>query len=380
MKIIRESGEMDTMVSIKEYDFFAENKKDFYERFSHKSILCQGKHREKPPLVSILITTYKRPKLLRQALESALNQKGFDDYQIIIADNEGAPIEEKTETEKLVKEYQDEKIIYYRHFPEVNFKTDAAVRLARSPWIVILHDDDILASNHLAVMTNVVRKHKEIKFLSCKVEDFGEEQDIKKIANGSGRCSYEIRKYAKDTVCFGYWPGWLGTLISRKHYIAVGGMPLISMGCGDKVMVVKIWNRFGAYICYTDNPLYYYRRGLQQSSYVLKDKWEKVLINEFYFSRYVIRRYHRLTYKFWERAVAYYILERCEEYNNGLYHTEIDMQRLVSECNMPVDVLDKNFLYHLTCFLVEFYRKDYVHLMNYIRVHLLKKTDIFITM
>ena len=370
---------MGNFMDVKTYDFFSEGKRDFYSKFTHKSILCQGYHWEKTPFVTIIITTYKRSELLRQALESALHQKGFDDYQIIIADNEGAPIEEETATAKVIKEYQDEKIIYYRHFPEVDFKTDSAVRLARSPWIVILHDDDILASNHLAVMTDIVRKHKEIKFLGCTVKDFGAEQDIKKVANRGGRCNYEIRKYARDAVCFGYWPGWLGTLISRKHYIAVGGMPLISMGCGDKAMVVKIWNRFGAYICYTDKPLYYYRRGSQQISYAQKDLWEEVLINEFYFSRYVIRKYHRLTHKFWERAVAYYILERCEEYNNNLYHTEIDLQRFSSECNMPEGILEGKCLYYLTCFLSDFYRRNYVQLINNIQIRLLKKTDIYIT-
>lgn len=366
------------MTNVKEYNFFAEDKETFYKKLSHKSILCQGKHWEKPPLVSILITTYKRPELLRVALESALNQKGFDDYQIIIADNEGASTEEETATAKVVKEYQDEKVIYYRHFPEVAFITDSAVRLARSPWIVILHDDDILASNHLHIMTGVIKKHKEIKFLSCTMKDFCAEQDIKKEMNRNGSGNYVIRKYIKDAVCFGYWPGWLGALISRKHYIAVGGMPLISTGCGDKIMVVKFWNCFGVYVCHAGIPLYYYRRGLQQASYTQKAVWEEALVNEFYFSRYVIRTYHKLTHRFWERAVVCYLLKYCEEYNNGLYQAQIDLGRFCSECNISENILHKNWRYHLIRLWIDFYRK-FLHLTNYIQVQMLKKTDIYLT-
>lgn len=365
------------MESVKDYDFFAENKGDFYKKFSHKSILCQGRHWEKTPFVSILIMTYKRPELLREALESALNQIGFDDYQIIIADNEGKPIEEETPTAKLVKEYQDEKIIYYRHFPGVDFKTDAAVRLARSPWIVVLHDDDVLANNHLSVMTSAVKTHKEIKFLGCTIKDFYERKDIKREINKSG-CNYVIAKCLKDAVCFGYWPGWLGALISRKHYIAVGGTPSISMGCSDKAMVVRIWNRFGAYICRTDKPLYFYRRGLQQASNVQKNRWEEILINEFYFSKYVIRKYHKLTYEFWERAVIYYLLECCRECDD-FYHIKIDLNRLCLECGMTKEILDKNGLFHLTYLWIELYKKC-LQLINYIRVRVVRKTDIYLTL
>lgn len=329
------------------YDFFAQRKKDFYDKFSHKSILCQGRHWESTPLVTILITTYKRPVLLRQALSSALNQKGFDDYQIIIADNEGAPIEEETPTAKVVKEYENDKIIYYRHSQEVTFKADSAVRLAKSPWIVFLHDDDMLAENHLATMTNIVKKWKEIKFLACRAEEFIQGRDIERGGgSGNGSENYAVVKLLKNATCFGNWTGWLGALISREHYIAMGGMPTLVMGCGDKAMVCTFHHHFGTYKCDSSWPLYYYRVGEQQISYTQRDTWERVLIEEYCFERYVIRRYHEFTHKIWERNLAYKILQRCEFYRDERYYAQIDVGRVIAECGMPNDIRKRNFMYY----------------------------------
>lgn len=81
-------------------------------------------------MVTIILTPYKRPRLLKQALESALKQVDFDDYQIIVVDSEGVDINIKTETSELISYYQDEKILYYSHVKSVNFKMDYAARLA----------------------------------------------------------------------------------------------------------------------------------------------------------------------------------------------------------------------------------------------------------
>lgn len=363
------------MEIVKEYDFFAEGREDFYKKFSHKSILCQGKHWEMPPLVTILITTYKRPEMLRQALESALNQKGFYDYQIIVADNEGASIEEETPTARLMKEYPNEKLIYYRHSQEVFYKADSAVRLARSQWIVFLHDDDLLAENHLRLMTGIVKKHKEIKFLGCRAKDFILEKEIEKEKNRGRSDRYVIQRCLKSLGCLGDWVGWLGALISRKHYISIGGMPLVSMGCGDRAMVGKFLHYYGTYTCISDKPLYYYRRGRQQVSYAKKAEWERALINEYFFNKYVINKYHKFTHRIWEKNMAYYILDLCRDYNKGIYHTQIDLKHVIFECNMPLDLKRKNDFF--TKFLIDSY-KNFARILDYICINVLKNTDIHI--
>ena len=70
------------------------NSFDKYKDVPSKKIL--GGIRKKNPLVSIVIPTFRRPDTLKDSITSALNQKNFDDYIVIVVDNEN---EENTETE-----------------------------------------------------------------------------------------------------------------------------------------------------------------------------------------------------------------------------------------------------------------------------------------
>lgn len=360
----------------KTYDFFAGKKKDFYSRFRYKSILCQGRHWETPPFVTIIIPTYKRPELLKQALESALNQRGFEDYQILVMDNEASPIEEETSTSKFMAGYRDKKVIYYRN--ENSMIWDVGVKYARSPWIVFLHDDDLLDENHLAIMTSIVIKHPEIKYLGCPTRPFSSEFKIGKQWKQISIDDCYIQKFMKDAICLGYVPLMLGALISRKHYIAIGGMPSAVYGCCDMAMTARFLNRFGVYQCACDKALYHYRVGKHQDSYILGTQWGRIYINGYYLCKYAINKYHRLTHRVWERNIAYIYLNHCEARNRGIYHAHIDIDYFISECNMPADIKEKNILYYMTKHVFDQYRK-FITFLDYLNTEILKRTDVHIT-
>lgn len=358
------------------YDFFAARKNDFYSKFSHNSTLCQGEHWKKHPLVTVLITTYKRPELLSRALDSALNQKGFSDYQILIADNEGRPIKEETPTSRVVKKYQNERIIYYRHSKEVGHRMDAAVRLAKSPWIVFLHDDDILAENHLAIMTDVIKKHKEIKFLVCDVKIVTSEKEIRENQNTNGQ-NYKIYKYLRDALCLGNNPAFLGALISRKHYIAIGGIPNIDTGIGDTILTGSFLHHFGLYKYSGGKPLYFYCKGEQQESCLYASD-SKVRVNEYFFYKYVINKYHKLTHKIWERNIAYELFAFFKSYyEDDIYKGNVDLEFIISECGLPSDILKKGARYYITRSFFYLYGGCTRHLVNTYREKI-RKSDVYI--
>ncbi len=323
-----------------EFDFFGERESDFYRKFSVESILVQGKHRNPPPLVTIILPTYKRPELLKQALESALNQVDFEDYQIIIADNEGTDIRMETETARLVSCYQDEKILYYRHEKTINYKMDYAARLSRSKWICFLHDDDILASNHLYVMSRIVQKHKDIKYLSCTYKYFFDEictNDFRKMTKPH-RISFQIKKVPKAYTCVGYFAGWLGAFINREAYISTGGMPTVSNGIGDYCMVGKFSYRYGIHQMDADYPLYFRREWSGQVS--AGETWKRSYVEEYKYHVYVTGKYHKFFRNFWNRISAYRILDKCEITSRNFYRSFIDMEEFVQECHMEPNVLE----------------------------------------
>lgn len=99
--------------------------------------------------ISVCIPTYQRPKLLKNALESVLEQTLQPD-EIVIGDDS-----RDNRTEQLVLDIQNNckiPIVYSHHSPSlgqaenVNFLYDKA----KGDKIVLLHDDDLLLPNALA--------------------------------------------------------------------------------------------------------------------------------------------------------------------------------------------------------------------------------------
>jgi len=118
----------------------------------------------KKPFITVFIPTYKRTNLLKEALDSVVNQKDVDfDWEILIVDNEpydGFP----NKTEKLIKSYKINKIRYYRNNENlrVGDNFNRGIYLAKAPWVMMLHDDDMLFSKTLKNMKD------DINFFSQK--------------------------------------------------------------------------------------------------------------------------------------------------------------------------------------------------------------------
>ncbi len=90
------------------------------------------------PAVTIIVPTYNRPRLLGEAIRSALAQT-YQDWVMLVGDNGGSP-----ENEGVVASFGDPRIRYVRHpdglGPQGNWLE--LVRLAETPLIASLHDDD----------------------------------------------------------------------------------------------------------------------------------------------------------------------------------------------------------------------------------------------
>lgn len=330
----------DHFEKVKNYDFYKKDKLDGMND-GLRTVKTWGDYAEKTPFVSVIVTTYKRPNDLRLALASIMRQN-FHDYEIIVVDNECADIAEDTDTQKLIKEIDNPKIIYFRNLDPMTARMDRGASLARGEWICFCHDDDMLSANHLETMTSVVKGHPEINFLSPTFRIFWEE-DLEKIRQNkflaNNRADGRCREVCLAEAALFNSVSWSGALIKRCLYAEMGGMPQISTGCGDNIMSNKFIYLYGGY--YTLRiPLYFYRRSHKQVSSSL-DNWHNTLISMYHFFRYALTKLQDLP------AIDYALLcfgSICR-WMDGIKDTwgmELDREMCMEKCGISMAGFDKS--------------------------------------
>jgi len=100
-----------------------------------------------PPWFSVVVATYKRPRLLQDALASILEQT-CQDFEILLV-NDGGDLVENT----LDWIGRDPRITYIRQPNRgPSGARNAALKLARGRYIVYLDDDDLMRPEHLEIL------------------------------------------------------------------------------------------------------------------------------------------------------------------------------------------------------------------------------------
>lgn len=201
----------------------------FVDNFSkYKTIeseLLEGKKNgKKAPLITIAIPTYKRPELLKKALDSAVNQLEFDDYEIIIVDNDD--FQKKNETQILIESYKKDNMFYYKNKMNIGMfgNWNRCIELSRGKYITILNDDDWLENNFLKEMTIELEGKKAI-YTDYKTVDFRDDKKNKSIA--LKKIVYNFFKVSKITLFDMFLEnksaGSLGIIFERDALISLGG-------------------------------------------------------------------------------------------------------------------------------------------------------------
>lgn len=96
------------------------------------------------PLVSVCIPAYRRPRELREALESVLAQD-FDDLEVVVGDDSG-------EAEEVVRAVDDPRVRYIRNPIRLGMAGNWTSTLdnARGEYRALLMDDDVLLPGFLS--------------------------------------------------------------------------------------------------------------------------------------------------------------------------------------------------------------------------------------
>lgn len=130
--------------------------------------------------ISVVIPTYNRERLIKNAIDSVLKQEGqgkdYEIYEIIISDDGSTD-----KTEDVIKEIKDKRIKFYRS--ERNLGAAAArnkgVQLAKGDWIAFQDSDDVWHSDKLKKQVEYLKQNPDMDMVSHPIRArFGDGEEI----------------------------------------------------------------------------------------------------------------------------------------------------------------------------------------------------------
>jgi glycosyltransferase involved in cell wall biosynthesis len=127
------------------------------------------------PTISVCIPAYKRPQLLRRAVESVFAQT-WQDWELIVSDDEDPPGETWGYLQELRR--QDARVTVLRnggpHGQVPN--TNRTLLAARGAWIKPLHHDDVLRPDCLETMLSATRGLPLVVLVRCRAAQCSDER------------------------------------------------------------------------------------------------------------------------------------------------------------------------------------------------------------
>jgi len=214
------------------------------------------------PKVTIAIPTYKRPELLKEAIDSALNQTDYSNYEIIVVDNNP---ERNCETEQRLRNYSNPRISYYKNTENLGMyeNWNRCIELSRGKYVTILNDDDTLNENYLKSVNGIIsRPNKPIDALVVGFQVIDSNGNVTSPNKDSS--SKISRIIALDLLFGNINPGSLGIIFSRKTLINIGGYDETYYPSSDYMFLVKYLVNFDN-VFYFDKILANYRIAVNES-------------------------------------------------------------------------------------------------------------------
>lgn len=115
---------------------------------------------EAPAVITTVIPTFRRPDLLKRAIQSCLSQT-YPHFHVLVVDNCSGDT-----TENVVASFQDDRISYISHKERIeavlNFQF--GISQVTTPFFSLLADDDYLLSSFYETALEKLEKYPEAKF------------------------------------------------------------------------------------------------------------------------------------------------------------------------------------------------------------------------
>lgn len=206
----------------------------------------------KKPFFTVIVPTYKRVLLLKEALISVISQDISDfAWNCLVMDNTPPDALGNTPAMKIVRELNDERITYYRNAQNIGagYNWNRGAELAAGEWIVFLHDDDIMYSDALTNLARIISVHAdkkpELGYIHARREN-----SFNKTGNAAGHRA-KVRYYEPLTRFRALIRGESGTgmptcatAVLRKAYIETGGVNYDFGPTADAIVGYQIMKKY----------------------------------------------------------------------------------------------------------------------------------------
>lgn len=205
--------------------------------------------------IEIIIPTYKRPKLLLDSINSAINQDVELNYLITIIDNDPDSLNEKI-LNKL--EFKD-KIRYLRNKKNLGLfgNWNRALQLSNAPYVALLHDDDLLSTNYLSVMIKVIEMFPDGAVFSNLPDEIINGNVVRRNNIGSRIRQSTIEKITWESYIMGNQTNACAMLINKAKAIELNGWASSEFPSGDYLFNARTSYRYSVYKIHL--PLSMYR-------------------------------------------------------------------------------------------------------------------------
>ena len=122
----------------------------------------------KPPCVSVIVTTYKRAKLLAETLDSILVQS-FTDFELIIVDNMS-----EDGTGEYVTGIDDPRVRYFRNANHgvIAVNRNFGIQQALGKYVAFCDDDDLWLADKLKQQVKLLEQHADVALCYAQAESF----------------------------------------------------------------------------------------------------------------------------------------------------------------------------------------------------------------
>lgn len=128
--------------------------------------------KEKNPLVSTVIPTFKRADMLSRAIDSVLNQS-YTNVEVIIVDDNNPSSDYRKTTEVTMERYNgNPKVRYIKHEKNQNGSVarNTGIHKAKGKYICFLDDDNYFYQKKIEKQVKYLFKNPEYKAVYCGVE------------------------------------------------------------------------------------------------------------------------------------------------------------------------------------------------------------------